>query len=569
MKMKKLTAIFLILVLVLLTGCKKDSKKENPEEQQAVESTSEEEKAQPVQSEEKEEEPETPASEEVEEVKLLQLLKDYKEVEYMDQDTYDYYMEYADEKIILSEEEAKNYPELAKALEEELNNRNNTYQSELDSFIDGYNEMKEVGFSGGFDSKSWVSIKRADSLVLSICDFSSAYLGGAHGNYGYRGYNYDTQTGNILKFSDVVADPVAFLKLANDKIQSGCRSDAEAPASLDDFMSDYDESIIWTIDYQGVKIYFNPYTLGSYALGAVVTEVYFSEAPELFNEKYLNIPESYVMEITSNDVTEPSELDINNDGKNETITITPKYGDYAYVIGTDIEVGDKSFRFDHAVEHCYFVSNKGKNFILASVANEGGYWGIYSIDLSTMTMDSDNDTPAFLASLNSSWEDDGERYEYVSTEAVFTDPENVLLETYVQYLGTMTGRDYYHMGESNLVEKTGVYSYDTNSVITAKIDVDCEQVDFDGNVIGKAVIPEGTRLVVRRGDGESFADLIEVPADIDVSELDYGVNLMTELFIEDADIIYRVHGELGEYGSMAVINGKDEYDVFSDIMYYD
>lgn len=569
MKMKKLTVIFLIMGFVLLTGCKKDAKKENTVEQQTAESISEEENTDTAQSDDKEE-PETPVSDEIEEAELLQLFKDHLEVDYMNPDTYNYYMEYADEKIVLSEEDAEKYPALAKTLEEELSKRNKTYQSELDSYIEGYNEMKEFGFDGGFYSNSKLSIKRADSLVLSICDFSSSFLGGAHGMYGSFGYNYDPQTGKLLKFSDVVSDPVAFLKLANDKIQSGYSSDLEAPSNLDDFMSDYDTSIIWTVDYQGVKIYFNPYTLGSYALGSVETEIYFNEAPELFNDRYLNIPESYVMEISSDD---SSGFDINKDGKIEKISIISKYDDdydYSYVTGADIEVGDAKFSFDNAVEHCYFVSDKGKNYILASVANEGGYWNFYTIDLSDMSMDADNTTPAFLASLYDEWNDDGERMEYTYTEAVFTDPDKVLLETYIQYLGTMTGRDYYCMGEGpNLVPQTGVYSFDTNSVITAKLDIDCEKVDLDGNVTGKAVIKKGSRLVVRRGDGKTFADLIEVPADSDIIEQDYDVNLNSDLYIEDADIIYRVYGELGEYGSMAVINGQDEYDVFSDIMYYD
>jgi len=571
MKMKKSIALLLIMtgVLLTVTGCRKDVSKEIPEEAHEVESTKEEESSEhdkKVEAEEVIEDTEDSVSEDTEEVKPLQLNKDRKEVNYLDQETYDYYIEYVDEKIILSEEDAEKYPALAKVLNEELSERNRTYQSDIDSLIETYNDNKESGNDAGMKSYNRMSVERADSVVLSICDSVSGYTGGAHGMYGCYGYNYDTKTGQALKFSDVVSDPVAFLNLANDKIQKGYRDDSETPSTLDDYMNDYDTSIIWTVDYQGVRIYFEPYALGSYALGEVETEIYFKEAPEVFNPKYMNVPESYVMDLKSHELPE---LDINNDGENEKITITSKYDEYFYVIGADIEVSGKAFSFDNAIENCFFVSNKGKNYILVSTSNEGGFWEIYSIDLSSMSLDLDNSTSGFLASLHSKWDDDGERMEYNSKGAVFTDPDKVLISTYIQFLGTMDGYDYYHMGEDKLVPDTGVYCISDNSVITANTDIDCEEVDLDGNVKGNTVIPEGTRLVVRRGDGETFADLIEVPEDADISDYEYYVSLNSELKIEDANIIYRVNGELNEYGGMAVINGQEEYLVFNNILYAD
>lgn len=570
MKIKKLIAIILVMTSVLLTACgkeadkadKTDKKKTTKEEKE--EKTTKADEAQDENTDEDSDEP--PLVDDV--VSLLHLNKDYKSVNYMDSKTYEFYMDYVDEKMILSEEDANKFPALAKTLEKELNNRNDTYQSEIDSLIDIYNEDKEYGLGLGYSTKSNLSVERADSVVLSIRESSSEYSGGAHGMYGSYGYNYDTQTGKVLKFSDVVADPAGFLNLANDKIQKAYSDEYESPASLDEFLEDYDTSIIWTIDYQGVKVYFNPYTLGSYALGMVETEIYFSEAKELFNPKYFDIPNSYVMELK---VGENSSLDINNDGEIEDVLINAKYDEeYDYVIGADLEISGETFSFYNEPEHCFFVSNNGKNSILVFSSAEGGYKEISYIDLSNMTMDYDNNTSGYLAMFNFFSKDEGDRSEYDYTEAVFTDPDKVYLSEYIQYLGTMTGKDYYRMGEdSRLVPYTGIYNISMNNILTANMDVECEQVDLDGNVLGKTVIKEGTRLVVRRGDGQTFADLIEVPKDADIDEQEYYIWLNSELNLEDVDVIYRVRGELGEYGSQAMINGKEEYLVFNNILYAD
>jgi len=575
MKMKKLLAINLILAGLFLTSCGNKADIIETGDTVATENTLAKENSEKIGTGKAEEETAKDAEiEDAEEIedsstpRILQLNKDSKIVTYVDQESYEPYIKYNDEVIILTDEEAENYPALAKSLREKLEERNNTYQNELTSFIEAYEEEKEYGFTPGYEMNTKASIARADSTVLSICNFYNDYYGGAHGMYGYFGYNYDPKTGKELKFSDVVAKPVEFLMLANDKIQEGYTDEFEIPSSLEEFCENYDTSIMWTIDYQGVNLYFNPYTLGSFAMGLVETKVYFSEAPELFNPKYLNIPESYVLELKKGD---DSYIDINNDGKSEIITILSNYDDeYYYITDTDVKVGGNTFNFYGEPEHCYYVSDKGKNYIFVFYSYEGGYWLISSIDLSTMEMDPDNDTEGFLTIYDSEWIDEDNRSESNNIEAVFTDPNKVMLSKTLQYLGTMNGKDYYHMGdESHLIPDTGIYSIDSGTILTANVDIDCDQVDIDGNVTGKATITEGMKLVVRRGDEKTFADLIEVPADAEVEKYEYYEYLESEFNLEDAAVIYRVYGQIDADNYMAYINGQEEYLVFSNIMYAD
>ena len=47
---------------------------------------------------------------------------------------------------------------------------------------------------------------RVDSQVISLIEGNSEYTGGAHGNYGSTGVNFDAVTGTLLELSDLLTD---------------------------------------------------------------------------------------------------------------------------------------------------------------------------------------------------------------------------------------------------------------------------------------------------------------------------------------------------------------------------
>lgn len=64
------------------------------------------------------------------------------------------------------------------------------------------------------------SAKRCDGRILSLLCCHSEYMGGAHGNYFYTGFNFDTKTGKYLTLDDIANNKNALLRSAGDYISS-------------------------------------------------------------------------------------------------------------------------------------------------------------------------------------------------------------------------------------------------------------------------------------------------------------------------------------------------------------
>ena len=143
-----------------------------------------------------------------------------------------------------------------------------------------------------------VFIRRADTLAVSLLEWSFNYEGGVHGMSGVRGRNFDSKTGRELMLSDVCPD---LPKLAEVIRAQLCREYPDAS-----FATNGAENvnllmgagnIAWTLDPTGVTFYFNPYLIGSYSEGIFATTVLFDEHPELFVETYCRAPKAYCMEL--------------------------------------------------------------------------------------------------------------------------------------------------------------------------------------------------------------------------------------------------------------------------------
>ena len=143
-----------------------------------------------------------------------------------------------------------------------------------------------------------VFIRRADTMAVSLLEYSVNYEGGVHGMSGVRGRNFDSKTGQELVLSDVCPD---LPKLAEVIRAQLCREYPNAS-----FVANGAETvnllmgagnIAWTLDPTGVSFYFNPYLIGSYSEGIFSTTVLFDEHPELFVETYCRAPKAYCMEL--------------------------------------------------------------------------------------------------------------------------------------------------------------------------------------------------------------------------------------------------------------------------------
>lgn len=118
---------------------------------------------------------------------------------------------------------------------------------------------------------------------LSIIQQYYWFSGGAHGNYGYIGFNIDLQNGNIYNLSDVIKSD-GFDKLteiAEYKIKEIYNTDNLKDAGLfDDHLTITKEQNYFITD-TALVLQFNPYEIAPYAYGDIEVEIPFDQISDI------------------------------------------------------------------------------------------------------------------------------------------------------------------------------------------------------------------------------------------------------------------------------------------------
>lgn len=240
---------------------------------------------------------------------------------------------YADyDTFSLSEEDTKKYPELANKVSEISVEISAEYKKYVDSTLESYEEdFGDMSWRPTLYSSISTNVIRADEVAFTLVHSVNDYYGGAHGMYGVYADNIDTATGENLEFSEVVFDIEGFKDyVAEDLIYKyGENEFYDLDSALDDTFADI-SSINWMLGYNGVTIYFGPYVLAPYASGDFYATVYFDEAPRLFNEKYLEVPEVYVVPEINGDFFGSPGRDY--DSLVDGLTNDYRYGSESYIV---------------------------------------------------------------------------------------------------------------------------------------------------------------------------------------------------------------------------------------------
>lgn len=269
--------------------------------------------------------------------------------------------------LLLCEDDAKRYPELAQLLKDNAAAQEGYIKGEHDMLAELADEMYSYNPEGFMPlvSKRDVQVRRADSTVLSYL-VDSYYYNGIFESRDFSGVNYDTKTAKMLSFPDVVADIEGFAKVAQDKLfdSVGKGVFASENAVTDYFEMYSHDYVCWNVDYNGVTVYFTAGELASEEVGAFNVTVTFDEHPELFNKKYMSVPDSYI-------VSMPMKFgfssDLNGDGKCEAISVYDSYNyENEYNAKAEIFVNDASCSEDfwgYGVEPYYVKAPNGKHYI--------------------------------------------------------------------------------------------------------------------------------------------------------------------------------------------------------------
>lgn len=148
-------------------------------------------------------------------------------------------------------------------------------------------EMLE--FFNGYGLGNEYTTARADSQVISFRLDSYEYTGGAHPTNAAVGYNFSTETGELLTLKDVVSDEAA----ARAFIEQTLAEQLKGPDYKDALFEDYADHIgevltdtTWYFAEDGFHVIGNEYILGPHSSG-IMDFVIPYDSFELLNDDYM------------------------------------------------------------------------------------------------------------------------------------------------------------------------------------------------------------------------------------------------------------------------------------------
>lgn len=428
--------------------------------------------------------------------------------------------------LVLSDEEAAAYPELNQALTLEYDTLKKNTQEDLNNLKESAEEMVE--YMQGDDNMQLIAeyapyVLRADENVVSYEQFYDDYYGGTHGYHSYAGFTFDTKTGKKLDLYDVItgeesvkAGIIQELKnkyASEDGLVENNTPEEDADAFFE-YVDSKDQSgaVAWSLSADRLNIYYNPYNIGSWALGIVSVSLPFEKYPDAVKEEYKMGTSDYAVKIG---IYADYSADIYNDGSFSDVSVYPDgtddYANSALRIQIQDENGQVTSRvFDdmyYFTMEAYYVKTGNRHFLHVFTHSENDWTAdnVYEItngqirDLGYV-----EGTPALI------------RYEYNYNEdslftnsedvAAYNDPGALYLEKTMNAFSTYSGSRHYHVGSSGLLESNDPYvAGPAEIVVTVKKALTVKKTDASGRENGKTeVIPVGTKLYFYMTDNESY-----------------------------------------------------------------
>ena len=474
-----------------------------------------------------------------------------------------YYSLYATNQYFLADEKTTlRYPELADALMQLKEQKEHNFDMATESLLDSQQFMIETeSYPIDLTDYTECRVLRADNVLFSFIETNENYYGGAHGMYSVAGYAFDVETGKNLSFTDIVVDETKIRDLIAEKLD-----EEYGDIFFDDIhnlIDQYDfNSLCWSISYFDVTLYFNPYDLGPYASGSQQVVFPFSEYADLFDEKYLSVPEQFVTQLSE---YEQFCMDVNGDGKNEDIGLSSKYleDDCLSVLisvdGKETDSDSWSYRID-----TYLIKVQNKVYLYLFEHHENDYVTLKVYDFAKEDF-VENDNANLYIPEKSNYEERDNISFCESTSPVFSNPEKVRMASRLETLSTYQGTKEYHVNESGmLVTDDDYYDVEVSFLIKTLEDIPCQIVSGEEmNTSESGTIPAGT-----------FVKIISATEDkvFVVEAVGYAPDENTDMygFYEDDNTKYNTEEIFciqldEEFGN--TLNGRDVWELFDGLMY--
>ena len=350
-KLKRILCVLLSLCVIIgFASCKKDNPDENVTDNSSTTQTYNENIK--------------------DEIKVLSLNKEYISHYELYEDTSVMLVRSEYSNVTLDKSMEKQYPLLAKTLLDTSAMRKRAMENEKDNYISFATEefKKDSESFSTYISTLDVQVRRADSIVVSILE---DYY--ADGSRKFNGINYDTESGKELGLADVFTDTSKIPTVVEKEIMSRIGEDEpfSNTAVVEYFKNIPDDSITWTLDYNGVTFYFNPGDIAPTNFGVQVVTVFFAGYPDLFNKKYTIVPDEYIVSLP---VSAPFYTDITGDKKAEELIVSGDYDDntkFYHTIIINSEISEFETEWFSYIEPYYVKTKDSKSYVCVfSVNNE-------------------------------------------------------------------------------------------------------------------------------------------------------------------------------------------------------
>lgn len=230
----------------------------------------------------------------------------------------------------LGKNAAEQYPDLSSS----INSISDFYEVNILEQNDMYAESAEEALSSGeenFETYIFnlnVYVRRADSVAVSILHDSYDYYGIDAERRSFWGENFNTETGETIYLSDVVTDMKEFAKVVEAQLFSDFGADVfYSDTIIEEYFEEYGaDGSHWTLEYNGVTIYFDDGDIAGSGVGDISVTIEFEDYPELFKEKYTAVPEAYIVGLP---MKSTFYTDLDGDGSSEELIIADSYeGDF-------------------------------------------------------------------------------------------------------------------------------------------------------------------------------------------------------------------------------------------------
>lgn len=208
----------------------------------------------------------------------------------------------------------------------------------------------------GYDESISSKVTRMDDAVISFELVSYSYTGGAHGNYGSTGRNYDVKTGELISFDEISEDYEAFHATVLDYMVNLAESPSYKDRLFGPSKADLDSALFWpgswVFTLSGISFLVDPYTLGPYASGEIYFMLPYEKAYALgLKEDYRYngnfVDERYYIHKYDPETFEPiidetpdCYFDLDGDGTEEGLAF------YGYVVDPDTAENRYAFYID-------------------------------------------------------------------------------------------------------------------------------------------------------------------------------------------------------------------------------